>query len=153
MPAGARGCKTAAFRWSRTATSECPGRDTRPRRPRARDTPSTSLASTTTSCTTTALTRATDGSLQEILPPYWTFNSKDIIWPSIITIIPDWYYNFYGDLRPLADNFECMKRWVLFHQKAYQKPDYTIDYCNYGDWVDGSWIKGATRQASRPRGP
>ena len=26
-----------------------------------------------------------DGSLQEILPPYWTFNSKDIIWPSVIT--------------------------------------------------------------------
>ena len=93
-----------------------------------------------------------DGSLQEILPPYWTFNSKDIIWPSVITVIPDWYYNFYGDLRPLADNFECMKRWVLFHQKAYQKPDYTIDYCNYGDWVDGSWIKGTLdkRTTSRP---
>ena len=93
-----------------------------------------------------------DGSLQEILPPYWTFNSKDIIWPSVITVIPDWYYNFYGDLRPLADNYECMKRWVLFHQKAYQKPDYTIDYCNYGDWVDGSWIKDSAdkRTTSRP---
>ena len=45
-----------------------------------------------------------------------------------------------------------MKRWVLFHQKAYQKPDYTIDYCNYGDWVDGSWIKGTLdkRTTSRP---
>jgi alpha-L-rhamnosidase len=93
-----------------------------------------------------------DGSLQEILPPYWTFNSKDIIWPSIITIIPDWYYNFYGDLRILADNYECMKSWVLFQQKAYQKPDFTIDYCNYGDWVDNSWIKGALdkRTTSRP---
>ena len=93
-----------------------------------------------------------DGSLQEILPPYWTFNSKDIIWPSVITVIPDWYYNFYGDLRPLADNYECMKRWVLFQQKAYQKPDYTIDYCNYGDWVDGSWIKDYLdkRTTSRP---
>ncbi len=93
-----------------------------------------------------------DGSLQEILPPYWTFNSKDIIWPSIITIIPDWYFNFYGDIRPLADNFECIKRWVFFQQKAYQKPDYTIDYCNYGDWVDETWIKGATdkRVTSRP---
>jgi alpha-L-rhamnosidase len=93
-----------------------------------------------------------DGSLQEILPPYWTFNSKDIIWPSVITVIPDWYYNFYGDPRPLADNFDCMKRWVLFHQKTYQKPDYTIDYCNYGDWVDGSWIKGTLdkRTTSRP---
>jgi alpha-L-rhamnosidase len=96
--------------------------------------------------------QAEDGSLQEILPPYWTFNSKDIIWPSVITIIPDWYYNFYGDPRLLADNFECMKRWVLFHQKAYQKPDYTIDFCNYGDWVDGSWIKGTLdkRTTSRP---
>jgi alpha-L-rhamnosidase len=93
-----------------------------------------------------------DGSLQEILPPYWTFNSKDIIWPSVITIIPDWYYNFYGDLRILADNYDCMKRWVLFQQKAYQKPDFTIDYCNYGDWVDGSWIKGTLdkRTTSRP---
>jgi alpha-L-rhamnosidase len=82
-----------------------------------------------------------DGSLQEILPPYWTFNSKDIVWPSVVTIIPDWYHDFYGDNRILADNYECMKRFVLFQQKAYQKPDYTVDYCNYGDWVDSSWIK------------
>jgi alpha-L-rhamnosidase len=93
-----------------------------------------------------------DGSLQEILPPYWTFNSKDIVWPSIITIIPDWYYNFYGDTRPLADNYECMSRWVQFCRKAYLKPDDTIDYCNYGDWVDGSKITDYfdKRTTSRP---
>ncbi|MDG3006093.1 family 78 glycoside hydrolase catalytic domain [Paludisphaera mucosa] len=93
-----------------------------------------------------------DGSLQEILPPYWTFNSKDIVWPSVVTIIPDWYHDFYGDVRPLADNFDCIKRWVLFHEKAYLKPDGTIDYCNFGDWVDETWIKGAAdkRVTSRP---
>ena len=93
-----------------------------------------------------------DGSLQEILPPYWTFNSKDIVWPSVVTIIPDWYHDFYGDDRILADNYECMKRFTLFHQKTYQKPDYTIDYCNYGDWVDSSWIKDSDdkRTTSRP---
>jgi alpha-L-rhamnosidase len=96
--------------------------------------------------------QADDGSLQEILPPYWTFNSKDIVWPSVFTIIPDWYYNFYGDTRPLADNYEGMKRWVQFCRKAYLKPDDTIDYCNYGDWVDGSWIKDSfdKRTTSRP---
>src|SRR5262249_11791199 len=96
--------------------------------------------------------QAADGSLQEILPPYWTFNSKDIVWPSIFTIIPDWYYNFYGDVRPLADNYDAMKRWVQFCRKAYLKPDDTIDYCNYGDWVDGSWIKDHfdKRTTSRP---
>jgi alpha-L-rhamnosidase len=93
-----------------------------------------------------------DGSLQEILPPYWTFNYKDTIWPSVVTVIPDWYCNFYGDPRLLADNFECMKRWILFQRKAYQKPDGTLDYTNYGDWVDGSWIKGTLdkRTTSRP---
>ena len=54
--------------------------------------------------------QADDGSLQEILPPYWTFNSKDIVWPSVVTIIPDWYYNFYGDEKILADNYECIKQ-------------------------------------------
>jgi alpha-L-rhamnosidase len=93
-----------------------------------------------------------DGSLQEILPPYWTMNSKDVIWPSVVTIIPDWHYNFYGDERILADNYECMKRFVLFVEKKYQKPDFTVDYCNFGDWVDGSWVKGTDdkRTTSRP---
>jgi alpha-L-rhamnosidase len=96
--------------------------------------------------------QAADGSLQEILPPYWTFNSKDIVWPSVVTIIPDWYYNFYGDSRLLADNYECMKRWVQFCRKAYLKTDDTIDYCKYGDWVDESWIKDSPdkRTTSRP---
>jgi alpha-L-rhamnosidase len=93
-----------------------------------------------------------DGSLQEILPPYWTFNHKDVIWPSVVTVIPDWLYDFYGDERVLADNYECMKRFVRFCEKAYQKLDGTLDYCQYGDWVDSSWIKDADdkRTTSRP---
>ena len=62
--------------------------------------------------------QAEDGSLQEILPPYWLFNSKDIIWPSVVTIIPDWYYNFYGDDRLLRDNYDMMKRFVLYHEQT-----------------------------------
>jgi len=86
--------------------------------------------------------QADDGSLQEILPPYWTFNSKDTIWPSVVTIIPDWYYNFYGDDRLLRDNYDMMKRFVLYHQRANLKPDFTLDKCNYGDWVDTASIGG-----------
>ena len=94
-----------------------------------------------------------DGSLQEILPPYWTFNHKDIIWPSVVTIIPDWYYNFYGDDRPLRDNYDMMKRFVLYHEKTNLKPDATMDFCVYGDWVDASSIgrgKPTTGATSRP---
>jgi alpha-L-rhamnosidase len=94
-----------------------------------------------------------DGSLQEILPPYWTFNSKDIIWPSVVTIIPDWYYNFYGDDRLLRDNYELMKRFVLYHQRTNLKADFTMDQCNYGDWVDTASIGANSRNqgaTSRP---
>ncbi len=94
-----------------------------------------------------------DGSLQEILPPYWTFNSKDIVWPSVATIIPDWYYNFYGDDRPLRDNFEMMKRFVRYHEQAHLKPDATMDFCAYGDWVDTASIGSNARNGgatSRP---
>ncbi len=94
-----------------------------------------------------------DGSLQEILPPYWTFNNKDIVWPSVVTIIPDWYYNFYGDDRPLRDNFETMKRFVRYHEQTNLKPDGTMDFCIFGDWVDtsaigrGKPVQGATSRA------
>ncbi len=97
--------------------------------------------------------QAEDGSLQEILPPYWTFNSKDIVWPSVATIIPDWYYDFYGDERPLRDNYEMMKRFVQYHERTNLKPSGTLDFCTYGDWVDSASIGGNSRNAgstSRP---
>lgn len=97
--------------------------------------------------------QADDGSMQEILPPYWLMNSKDIIWPSVATIIPDWYYNFYGDDRPLRDNYDMMKRFVLYHEKTNLKSDDTMDYCSYGDWVDTASIGANTRNhcaTSRP---
>ncbi|MEO2012802.1 MAG: family 78 glycoside hydrolase catalytic domain [Fuerstiella sp.] len=94
-----------------------------------------------------------DGSLQEILPPYWKFNGKDIIWPSVVTIIPDWYYNFYGDDRPLRDNYDMMKAFVLYHERTNLKPDDTMDHCTYGDWVDTASIGANSRNhgaTSRP---
>jgi alpha-L-rhamnosidase len=97
--------------------------------------------------------QAEDGSLQEILPPYWTFNHKDIVWPSVVTIIPDWYYNFYGDDRPLRDNYDMMKRFVLYHERTNLKPDATMDFCTYGDWVDAASIDRAGPESgatSRP---
>jgi alpha-L-rhamnosidase len=97
--------------------------------------------------------QADDGSLQEILPPYWKFNGKDIIWPSVVTIIPDWYFNFYGDDRPLRDNYEMMKRFVLYHERTNLKADGTMDHCTYGDWVDTPSIGANSRNhgaTSRP---
>lgn len=81
-----------------------------------------------------------DGALQEISPGYWTFASKGTIWPAIITIIPNWLHDFYGDTRALADNYDAMRKWVEYHERTNQKPDGTVDHASYGDWVDASWI-------------
>lgn len=94
--------------------------------------------------------QAVDGSLQEILPPYWTFNSKDILWPSVATIIPDWYYNFYGDKQILKDNYNMMKQFVLYHQKVNLKSDFTTDKNNYGDWVNAINMGGTGAQTPGP---
>ncbi|MBC8353992.1 MAG: family 78 glycoside hydrolase catalytic domain [Planctomycetes bacterium] len=97
--------------------------------------------------------QADDGHMQEILPPYWLFDGRDIIWPSVATIIPDWYYNFYGDDRPLRDNYDMMKRFVLYHEQTNLKPDNTMDHCTYGDWVDTASIGANSRNGgatSRP---
>lgn len=94
--------------------------------------------------------QADDGSLQEILPPYWSFNSKDVVWPSVVSIIPNWLHDFYGDRRVLEDNYEMMKRFVLHHQKVNLKPDFTLDKCRYGDWVDAAGAAGVFGATSRP---
>ena len=81
-----------------------------------------------------------DGALQEISPGYWTFGSKGTIWPAIVTIIPNWMHDFYGDRRVLADNYDAMRKWVEYHIRTNQKPDGTLDHVSYTDWVDASWI-------------
>ncbi|WP_152266703.1 family 78 glycoside hydrolase catalytic domain [Agriterribacter humi] len=93
--------------------------------------------------------QGSDGSLQEILPPYWTFNGKGILWPSVATIIPDWFYNFYGDERILKDNYQMMKRFVLFTKNAYLKADFTTDHCDYGDWVNAINMGGSGEQTPK----
>ncbi len=116
-PAGAPVCRTAACRWSRIATSACRGRVIPAKTSESEGWAFNVARFYEHFLHNYRVHQAEDGSLQEILPPYWLFNSKDIIWPSVVTIIPDWYYNFYGDDRLLRDNYDMMKRFVLYHEQ------------------------------------
>jgi alpha-L-rhamnosidase len=90
-----------------------------------------------------------DGSQSDVSPAYWTFYSGDIAWPSVLTIIPDWYYSFYGDRRILEANYAPMKKWVEFCARQL-KADYTVDTTKYGDWCDAASMdgKGSDRGAT-----
>jgi alpha-L-rhamnosidase len=83
-----------------------------------------------------------DGQLSDVSPAYWPFyHSDDIPWPSVVTIIPDWLYSFYGDRRILEGNYEPMKKWVEYCIRQL-KPDYTVDKAIYGDWCDTASMDG-----------
>lgn len=76
------------------------------------------------------------GELPDVSPTYYPYYNRTIVWPSVITIIPDWFYNFYGDKQILMDNYESIKKFILFISEYHQKSDFTVDKNMYGDWCD-----------------
>jgi alpha-L-rhamnosidase len=84
-----------------------------------------------------------DGSIGDISPNFWDWGSG-VLWPSVVTIIPEWLYDFYGDRRALEENYEAIRKWMVFHQKRLE-PDFTVSKDSYGDWCDVSTMdKGGT---------
>ena len=63
--------------------------------------------------------------------------SAELVWESVTPIVADWFYNFYGDRRIVADNFASADKWMRLMNR-HLKPDFTIDRNEYGDWCDAS---------------
>jgi alpha-L-rhamnosidase len=80
-----------------------------------------------------------DGSLPDVAM-YWTMGAG-VEWPSVFTIIPDWFSDFYGDRRLGLAHYDAMKKWVLA-MRRYELPDGTLVATSYGDWCDASTIGG-----------
>ncbi len=83
------------------------------------------------------LDQHSDGGQSDVSPAYWEFYSGSVVWPSVVTVLPDWAYSFYGDRRILEDNYDAMKRWADYCLRKL-RPDGTLDKDIYGDWCDTS---------------
>ena len=81
-----------------------------------------------------------DGSLPDVTM-YWTFGAG-VEWPSVFTITPDWFVDFYGDHRVGENHYAAMKKWVLTMLHRYQLPDGTLPETSYGDWCDTYTMDG-----------
>jgi len=81
------------------------------------------------------------GEFPDVSPNYYPVYTADVVWPSVMTIIPEWYHDFYGDRRILGDNYDSVKRWMHFLRR-HLKPDFTVDHCRYGDWCDAYSMDG-----------
>ncbi len=81
-----------------------------------------------------------DGSIPDV-SMYWTWGNG-VEWPSVFTIIPDWFVDFYDDRRVANAHYAAMKKWVLAMQQKYELPDGTLPATSYGDWCDTYTIGG-----------
>jgi len=74
-----------------------------------------------------------DGSISDVCPAYWDIRSGSLVWPADMILIPLALYEYYGDRRVLEENYDVMKKWVLYTMRV-QKRDLTLDLDPYGDW-------------------
>ena len=82
----------------------------------------------------------TNGTLPDVTM-YWTMGAG-VEWPSVFTITPDWFVDFYGDHRVAETHYAAMKKWVLAMKHRYQLPDGTLPETSYGDWCDAFTMDG-----------
>ena len=57
-------------------------------------------------------------------------------WPSVFTIIPHWFLDFYEDQNVLKTQYDAMKRWVLTMDTINRKTDGIFNSKGYADWCD-----------------
>jgi len=72
------------------------------------------------------------GSVPDVAPAYWPIYSDNVTWPSTLVIAPGVIHRQYGDLAPVAANYESAKKW-LNHMKGYFTNG-IIAKDSYGDW-------------------
>jgi alpha-L-rhamnosidase len=91
----------------------------------------------------------TDGSLPDVAM-YWT-GGDGVEWPSVFTIIPDWFTEFYADGRVAENNYAAMKAWVLA-MRRHELPDGTLKATSFGDWCDAYTMdKKVNERGATPR--
>ncbi|MEA5365386.1 family 78 glycoside hydrolase catalytic domain [Amycolatopsis sp., V23-08] len=77
-----------------------------------------------------------EGNIGQTVPG--TVGAKQVIDPvwSASFVLVDWdLYWYYGDIQPLADNYEAMKAWLGFFEKNIAKTGYIYTGGSYADWL------------------
>jgi len=79
-----------------------------------------------------------DGSVPDVVPPYWKLYPADPAWGTACITIPWYLYLYYGDKRILEENYEVMKGWVDF--LGTKTEGYILKFSKYGDWCPPGYI-------------
>jgi alpha-L-rhamnosidase len=73
-----------------------------------------------------------DGSLPDVVPPYWSLYPADPAWGTACVVLPWHLYLYYGDRQILQKSYGVMKGWVDF--LGTLAADHIVEYGKFGDW-------------------
>ncbi len=83
--------------------------------------------------------QAEDGSVPDVVPPYWSKYPADPAWGTACVVIPWYLYQYYGDRRILEKCYSGIKKWVDF--LSSKAVNHILSYGKYGDWCSPAHIK------------
>jgi alpha-L-rhamnosidase len=73
------------------------------------------------------------GSISDVNPTYRQVYSDNMTWPSTFLFVPGYLYQQYGNFKVIADNYNAMKKWILYIRDKYMT-DNLVQRDSYGDW-------------------
>lgn len=74
-----------------------------------------------------------DSMISDVAPRYWDVYNDDVTWPSAWFTVADMLYRQYGDVQPICNHYEAMKKWMKRIQSHHMK-DGIVTHDTYGDW-------------------
>ncbi len=78
------------------------------------------------------LSQKEDGSLSDVVPPYWSFYPADPAWGTAYITIAYELYRHYKDVEILKRHYKGMKKYIDFLMSLEKEG--LVTYVKYGDW-------------------
>ena len=79
------------------------------------------------------LAQKEDGSLSDVVPPYWPIYPADPAWGAAYAVILWYMYWYYGDIQVLKDHYESLKNYIEFLSNNAKNNIVSVGG-KYGDW-------------------
>ena len=74
-----------------------------------------------------------NGSLPNVIPPYWRGYTDNMTWPGAVVTATDMLYTRFGDEGPIRQHYDALKKWILHMKNDYMRAG-LMPRDTYGDW-------------------
>lgn len=90
-----------------------------------------------------------NGAIGQVIPDYLEWEAPSSAWGDAAVICPWQIYLTYGNKQILADQFECMKKWVDYITSATNNQYLWTGGVHFGDWLGLDAPSGSYKGSSR----